>query len=52
MGVPEGSDLFFGFIGVACALVFASKKEYIRFGGCLWNGKVRSRNRLYGSVET
>jgi hypothetical protein len=24
MGVPEGSDLFFGFIGVACALVFAS----------------------------
>jgi len=24
MGVPDGSDLFFGFIGVACALVFAS----------------------------
>ena len=35
MPVAEGPEAFFGYIGVACALVFASIYKIRRFGGGL-----------------
>lgn len=51
MPVAEGPEAFFGYIGVACALVFASKEFKDRLGSGLRNGQVGSGNRLYGCIE-